>query len=522
MLATLLGAGAGLAADNAPTANDLAQLRAQLAAQQAQIEQLRQELEQQKQPRANARPHPASLGQVASTAPVLPPAPPAAPQITPLRDPSSPLQLHIGNATITPVGFMDFTSMYRSKDGGSGIGTNFGSIPYANTVPGRLGEFRFSAQNSRVGLRVDAKVHGANVLGYFESDFLGFSPANAAVTSNSNNLRMRLYWVDVKKGKYEILGGQSWSLLTPNRTGLSPLPGDIFYSQDMDVNYQAGLVWSRNPGFRFVYHAAPAVSLGFAVEAAEQYVGGSAGGGLVTLPSAYATAYASQLNNGSNTFGVPNQRPDLIAKIAFDPVVSRRHLHIELAGVSSGFRLYDPLKQVRYGKQAGGGSLNFNLELVKNFHLISNNFYSDGGGRWIFGQGPDLVVRGDGTPSLVHASSTVSGFEYQARNTMFYAYYGGILLGRDVGTDPATGKFVGYGYPGSPNSQNRTIQEGTFGMINTFWKDPKYGALQMISQYSYLTRNPWYLATGQPPNANLHMIFVDLRYTLPGSAPAIE
>ena len=46
------------------------------------------------------------------------------------NDEVSPLQFKIGSAFITPVGFMDFTGVFRSKDGGSGIGTNFGNIPY--------------------------------------------------------------------------------------------------------------------------------------------------------------------------------------------------------------------------------------------------------------------------------------------------------------------------------------------------------------------------------------------------------
>ncbi len=524
LFASHLSAGA----DQGSTADDIAQLKAQLAAQQAEIEELRKELHQQK-PAASSRARPASIGEVASTIPVLPPspapaaAPPAPAQVTSVRENTSPLQFHIGNASITPIGFMDFTTVFRTRTGGSSIGTNFAGTPFSNTVPGQLSEFRFSAQNSRIGLRVDANVHGANVLGYFESDFLGFSPSNAAVSSNSNSLRMRLYWVDVKKGKYEILGGQSWSLLTPNRVGLSALPGDLFYSQDIDVNYQLGLTWSRNPGFRFVYHASPRVAMGVAVEAAEQYVGGSAGAGVVTLPSALATPYSSQLDNGANTFGVPNQRPDVIAKIAFDPQVARRHMHIEAAGVLSGFKLYDPLNQVRYTKQGGGGSVNLNLELVKNFRLIANTFYSDGGGRWVFGQGPDLIVRGDGSPSLVHAASTVSGFEYQpGSNFMVYAYYGGAYFGRNTAIDPSTGKPVGYGYAGSPNNQNRAIQEATFGFTETFWKDPRYGALQFMTQYSYLTRDPWYVASGQPAKANNNMVFLNLRYTLPGAPPHVE
>src|SRR5439155_26597162 len=35
---------------------------------------------------------------------------------------TSPLQLHIGDASITPIGFADFTGVWRSRGGGSGIG----------------------------------------------------------------------------------------------------------------------------------------------------------------------------------------------------------------------------------------------------------------------------------------------------------------------------------------------------------------------------------------------------------------
>ena len=37
--------------------------------------------------------------------------------------PASPLQLRIGDATITPVGFMDMTSVTRSTNEGTGIGS---------------------------------------------------------------------------------------------------------------------------------------------------------------------------------------------------------------------------------------------------------------------------------------------------------------------------------------------------------------------------------------------------------------
>ena len=68
--------------------------------------------------------------------------------------------------------------------------------------------------------------------------------------------------------------------------------------------------------------------------------------------------------------------------------------------------------------------------------------------------------------------------------------------------------------------QNRTIQEVTVGFNQTFWRDPKYGALNLMGQYSYLTRNPWSVAPGNPINAKLNIVFLNLRYTLPGAAPA--
>src|SRR6185312_15511107 len=152
----------------------------------------------------------------------------------------APLSISIGDATLTPLGFVDATLFGRSTNVGSGIGTNFAGIPFESAAS-HLSEMNFSAQNSRVGFRIDSTVGGAKVLGYLEADFLGSAPGNVLVTSNSNTFRMRNYFVDVRKGNAEFLAGQDWSLATPNRNGLSPLPSDLFYSQNMDTNYQAGL-----------------------------------------------------------------------------------------------------------------------------------------------------------------------------------------------------------------------------------------------------------------------------------------
>jgi hypothetical protein len=506
----------------------LATQQKQMASQQQQIEQLQARVErllemasQNEASRQAARPpsgQAPNLGQVASLTPVIPKAAPMAkPPSTPAEE-TAPLQLRVGSAYIIPVGFMDFTSVWRNHDGGSGIGTNFASIPYGSVFQNNLSEFRLSMQNSRVGFRVDAMVKGAQVIGYMESDFLGNNPGNVAVSSNSNTLRSRLYWADVQKGNWEVLGGQTWSLITPGRTGISPLPGNLFFTQNIDVNYQLGLVWGRIPEFRFVYHPSKKAAFAVALDSPEQYVGGSAGGGLVTFPSALSTAYSSELNTGGNTLAVPNVAPDVIAKLALDP---SSKMHVEVGGVERNFKVWNPTNTTSYTAAGGGGFLNLNFELFKGFRVLSNNFWSDGGGRYIFGQAPDLIAHADGSISLIHADSTVTGFEYTNKNTLLYAYYGGLYVGRNVAID-TNGNPVGYGYRGSPAGQNRAVQQATLGFNQTLWKDAKYGALNFMGQYSYLTRNPWAVATGQPKEANLNMVFFNLRYTLPGSAPAMK
>lgn len=465
---------------------------------------------------ANQRPLVASTGQPpviespVASAPQSSEAPEQNPEIPNSPIPAQPLK--IGAATLTPVGFVDATAFFRSRNLGSGIGASFGSLPFSNTTAGRLSETRLTIQNSRFGLQYDSSFDRNKVRAYMETDFLGAQPANAFVTSNSDSLRMRLYWVDISRGKFEFLGGQSWSLLTPGRAGISPMPSDIFYTQDMDTNYQVGLTWARQLQFRFVYHASPAVTAALSLENPQQYIGAG-----VALPP-LLSSMAAEVDSNGNT-AAPNAVPDVIGKLAFDPRVGGRHMHVEFAGLLSTFKTYNPATNATASAEGGGGSFNFNLELFKNFHWVGSSFYSSGGGRYIYGLAPDFIIRGDGSPSPVRAESGITGFEYQATpKTMFYGYYGGAYIGRNIAlalTSKGDYAPVGYGYAGSSSNNNRAIQEGTFGVIQTFWKNEQYGALQLITQYSYLTRAPWYVAPGSPKNANLSEAYADIRYILP-------
>jgi len=141
---------------------------------------------------------------------------------------------------------------------------------------------------------------------------------------------------------------------------------------------------------------------------------------------------------------------------------------------------------------------------------------------------PDAVVQpiatGPGTfnvdLNMVETFGGMGGFEWAAtpRNTV-YGYYGGVYADReafqDVTSPLVVKPFIGFGGLNSPNSANRAIQEGTFGWNHTFWKSPQYGAIQLLTAYSYVTRAPWFVPAGAPKNAHLSMVYVDFRYVLP-------
>ena len=123
-----------------------------------------------------------------------------------------------------------------------------------------------------------------------------------------------------------------------------------------------------------------------------------------------------------------------------------------------------------------------------------------------------------------HRYISINYIEFTHNKTLFYAYYGGVYIFKNTAIDTTVtpNAPIGYGFAGSPNGQNRNIQEITGGFSQTIWKDSKYGALNFMGQYSYLSRNPWSIASGQPEDAHLSMFFLNLRYTLPGSAPSVK
>jgi hypothetical protein len=491
-------------------ASEIERLQKQVSIQQRQLDEMKSLLEQQQKELDTLS---AAVGHKAAQPPVpepikAPPATASSGRVEKEATTFNSLSFRIGGAEFAPGGFLDLSTVRRSTNGGSGVATSFGTIPANDSPAGKLSEWRFSTFNSRLTLKVtEQPIEGRTIsaAAYFEVDFAGAAPSTAYITGNSNAFRMRQAWGSVQMGKLEILGGQAWTLMTPNRTGTSPVPSDVFIGLGQDSSYLAGLVFVRQSQVRATYRMTPHWTAAFSVENPQQYVTGA-----TMLPS----GFSSQFDNSSGNPTVPNARPDFVAKIALDAKLANRAVHFDVAGLSRQFRTLTA-DNTKISSPGVGGSVNLVVEPVKNLRWILTAFFSSGGGRYIMGMGPDAIVGPDGSISPVHSISGIAGLEYQfSRASQVYAYYSGAYFARNYVT-VSPGNYLGFGYPGSSNLANRQVQEATIGYARTFWKTPNYGAFQALGQYAYVTRAPWYVAPASDSSMHTHMIFSGLRFTLP-------
>jgi len=520
--------------DDNRISNQIKSLQDAIASQQQQIESLRQELAARKQ--SDSAPHlaNASLATTSTTNAVT--------QETE-KPKDSPLSFRIGGTDFTPGGFVDFTSVFRSTNTGSVISTGFGGIPFSTSANAHLTEFRATGQYSRINLKVAGKYGANNVTGYIETDFNGNDAANVFVGTNPHTMRLRLYWLDLKRGQWEFLGGQSWGLLTPNRNGLSALPADLAITLNEDANIQVGIHHTRQGTFRATWHPNDHFAWAFGIENPQQFTNGE-----VTVPTAFNTVLGNQLDGGATT-GVPNASPDLATKFAYDTTYGGgKKFHFEGGGMFTTAKVaVQPTGSaanpfVKHLSAGEGVETAFNVEFIKNFRFLANGMYGNGIGRYLIGLGPEYVVRPiavapgsfDVDTSMVHSGGALAGFEFQlGKKAQIGTYYGGEYFQRNAFADltaanttgapiscapgqPLLNKpCIGFGGTNSANTNNRAIQEGTIDWVQTFWKNPQYGSVLVVMQASYLTRAPWFVAANQPKNAHLTMGYVGFRYVLP-------
>jgi hypothetical protein len=537
------------ASEDASVASELKSLRQALADQQNEITRQQQELEQLRKQVAvrqvsgssgstAAQMVNASLNNNASVNPAAVSATDA-PQDAPKE---SPLSFRIGAADFTPGGFVDFENIFRTTNTGNVAGTNFWAIPFSNTPAGHLTEFRSTGQYSRLNLKTHAKYGNNDVTGFIEFDFNGNDAANVFVTSNSHTNRLRHYWVDVKNGKWEVVGGQTWGLLTANRTGVGPSSGDVFTTFNEDGNHQVGNNFTRASQFRFIYHPNKQWSWAAGIENPQQFSGQ---GAEVVFPAAFTAAVTPQFDAANNA-GTPNVSPDILSKLAYDTDFSKRHFHFEVGGLFTAVKIANVPTVAgatfqKHSKIGGGVEAGLSYDLMRGsdgrfFRVVGNGVWGPGVGRYLIGMGPQAVVAPvpasggvctsagncDLTVSMVRAGNALIGMEFvPTPKSQIGLYYGGAYFQRNAFPDITSGAAIkptiGFGgiNEAGANIQNRAIQEGTLDFTQTMWKNPQYGALLLVTQASYVTRAPWFVPVGAPKNAHLFMSYVSLKYVLP-------
>ncbi len=303
--------------------------------------------------------------------------------------------------------FIEAATVWRQRNEVSSGASDpaFSSLPFPNTPLYYGNEWRASAQQSRIAIKMTGDIDPTQHLkAYYESDFLGAGVTANSRESNSYNLRIRQAFLEYDNDNYHfhVVAGQAWSLLTQNRVGMLPQYENIPLT--IDAQYVVGFNWARQEQLRFVEDWNKVAWFGVSVEAPQAAIGG-------TLPAAgaaypYVVNAANNCNNSglldSATYCSNDVAPDVIEKVALDPGWG----HYEVFGlqraladqVSPYVSATTPASwstKTAFGWDVGGSAL---LPAVpKYLDLQGSVMYGDGGGRYGSSQLADVTYGPNGS-----------------------------------------------------------------------------------------------------------------------------
>ena len=563
------------------TAADVQALKDALAAQQLQIERLSQQLERQQAVQqvrqsavisvspadpssANSPQQIAALGNAAvqqdnAAAPAT--NPDAAQTFN--KQMEGPVTLHFRGINITPGGYAEAAFVRRSRALAADLPTPFNSLTMPGASQSQLSEFFGSGRQSKLTAFVDGRLKNVDLSSYVSADFLSAGVTSTSTQTNGYTLRIRQAWGQVKfDNGWSFLGGQVWSLVTENGTGISP-DDDLGRTNDarpktIDPSYNVGFVFARQYGIRLTKSFGNKFAFAVAVENPQATLTTHGNGANFLLGSAGASNSYNTTANYSF-----NPSPDIIAKIAFDPGFG----HYEVFGLYDRFRdrvfpcgevaatatcggqaagVTSALGSYNSSKDGGGVGASARWQLPAHFVFGLKGFGGSGVGRYGPGGVSDLSINGNGTVHLMRNLIGLSTLEWSGKKLSLFTYAGAEYGSRTASFDPVSGKVVGYGSPAFNNSgcyietppttangsagydpgslanctaDTRAVIEGTAGFWYRFYSGPR-GRFQFGTQYSYVTRRTWSgkgftAGVGASPAGIDNMIFTSFRYYLP-------
>jgi hypothetical protein len=431
----------------------------------------------------------------------------------------------VGNVTVTLGGFIEAAGIYRSRNEVADIASNFNTgIPLRNSPLYHEGEFRETARQSRFSALATGKPDPDTTISAFaEFDLNSSAPTANSVESNSYNIRVRHAYATYDRSDlgFELLGGQTWSLLTMDRTGIIPRKENI--PVQIDAQYIPGFTWARQPQLRIVKsfdNQAFWLAASLENPQVNYYTG----------PNGLAPSTVGTINNvnpgGSGFASTVNYSndiaPDTIVKAAADFPVA----HVEAYGL--GRVMHNRVSEPGDGQSnttfAGGGGAAALIHVIPKLLDIQGSFLAgDGIGRYGSAQLPDAVVGSDGHPlPLPEVEALVGIVGHPIPVVDLYGYAGTEQISRRYFA--ADKKGYGYGSPLYSNSScdvelgassscvgnTSGIVQGTVGGWWRFLKGD-YGTMQTGIQYSY-THRAVFQGIGATPKSDENMVFLSFRY----------
>jgi hypothetical protein len=467
---------------------------------------------------------------------VLPPEPPA---------PKLPLgTFQVGGVRVTLGGFVEAAGIYRSRNEVSDIASNFNTgIPLPNSPLYHENQTSLSTRQTRFATLAQGNPDDVTTLtAFFEGDLQASPPTGNSVESGGYSPRLRhaIAVYDRSDLGFYVLGGQTWSLLTMNKSGIPYLgtgaTTPAATPPGIDGQYVVGFNWTRNVQLRAVKSFDNDLFwLAASIENPQtSYYAGPNG----AAPGAIGTINDSN-PGGSGFYSGTNYStevaPDVIVKAATDPWFGHfevyglaRFEHDRVSQAEGFIAKGSPATGDSHTANAGGiGAAMFVPLVPKYLELQASVLTGKGIGRYGSAQLPDAVIGANGKPEPLSETEAMIGLiGHPIPAIDIYGFGGAEEIRRHYYDADVKGKDVAYGY-GNPLYPNTTCNEElgatatctantsgiVEGTIGAWWKfeHGTYGTMQVGPQYSYIHRTV-FQGAGPTPKTDENTLMLSFRY----------
>ena len=569
---TALAQGSGVTAAQ-DSGSRLGSIEKQIQALQAELRHMKTEMAQRNRELKTARGQSAAgatppltqlppvMPQIPAGYALVPAAPGSAPGSVVLARAEAPKEkklpkgmFQVGAVNVTLGGFIEAATVFRSRNLASDIQTPFNNLPFRYSPLYHETEFHESARQSRVSAAVDAHPDEVTKLqALVVADFLGGAPTSNYNQSNSWVPRLREAWAsyDRKDWGFELLGGQTWTLLTMNKVGVDPTKLNL--PVNIDPQYVVGFNWARQAQIRiaksfgqgqfWLAAAAENSSSVYANTGIPSALGtlnisnpgvgvdGIGSNSVTSVVTGVTTAGGKTTTTTTNVLTPGNITNDVAPDVVVKGTADFNVGHFEAYGVGRVF--HDRLSQLGTGESqttfgGGGGAAGLIHIVPKLLDVQFSGLVGKGIGRYGTSQLPDATVGSHGQPVTIPEWDALVGvIGHPSPAVDLYGYLGTeqVISTRSFDAENA-GKLTGYGYgnplynntgcevelsPASACTANTSgIVEGTAGGWYKFVQG-SYGTMQVGASYSYVHRSV-FQGVGRTPQTDDNVVFLSFRY----------